>query len=336
MEIRSRLFEKYTDFKFSIPLKGNERVYAKQGSYIKVGDKLFESYISAVKKSIYLPKTLNCKLQECSKYVSRIDGEYIEEGEIIARKVSPGGLTSTEIVSPVSGILDCSRVSKGYIDILGEEGSNIFKSDFDGYINTVNPNDGMVITSDALCIDLVATTKTESKFFGKLEILADGNSIVTEKMLESDYSGKIVWVGPYLYDQVAYELFERGAVAILTYAISYEEFRNIGLPIAVLGGFGSVHCDLKFINKLISLKDRLVILDGVENQLFVIADSKDANREWFVNQYVNQSVISRVPSSYGYIGKIVEVQEDSDYVLVDFDKKGKSLLHIGALDFVDL
>lgn len=336
MEIRSRLFEKYTDYKFSIPLVGNEKIFAKQGSYVKVGDKLFENSVSTIKKSIYLPKTLNCKLEECYKYVNRIDGEYVDEGEIIAQRVSSGGLTIVEVVTPVSGILDYSRVSKGYVDVLGEESSNTFNSDFDGYVNTVNPNDGMVITSTSLCIDVVATTKTENKFFGKLEILADGNSIVTEKMLESDYSGKIVWVGPFLYDQVAYELFERGAVAILTYAISFNEFRNIGLPIAVLGGFGSVHCDTKFINKLVTLNGRLVILDGTENQLFVIADSKESNKDWFVDQYINQLVISRVPSSYGYIGKIVEVQQDSDYVFVDFDKKGKSLLHIGALDFVDL
>ncbi len=336
MEIRSRLLEKYTDYKFSIPLKGNEKVYAKQGSYVKVGDPLFESYISGVKKSIYLPNALRCKIDDCNKYINRVDGQYIEEGEVIAQKTSVGGLSIVEIVSPVTGILDLSRLSRGYIDILGEESGHILKSDFDGYVNVVNPNDGMVVTTNALCIDMVASTKTEEKFFGKLEILADGNSIVTGKILEDDYTGKIVWVGPYLYDQVAFELFEKGAVAVLTYSISYTEFREMRLPVAVLGGFGSVHCDPKFIQKLVSLKGRLVILDGQENQLFVISDSKQSNMDWFVDKYLGQQVISRASSSYGYIGKIADVQEDFDYVFVDFDKKGKSLLHIGDLDFIDL
>ncbi|PKN03024.1 hypothetical protein CVU76_03295 [Candidatus Dojkabacteria bacterium HGW-Dojkabacteria-1] len=336
MEIRSRIFEKYTDYKFSIPLKGNEKVFVKQGSYVKIGDKLFEGYNSGIKKSIYLPKIINCKVEDSFKYISRINGEYVDEGDILAQKVSSGGLTVTEAVASVSGILDLSRISKGYMDILGEETSTIFESDFDGYINTINPNDGMVVTADATCIDAVATTKTESKYFGKLEILADGNSIVTEKILDTDYSGKIVWVGPVLYDRVAFELFERGAVAILTYAISYSEFRNIGLPVAVLGGFGSVHCDPKFIDRLITLKGRLTILDGIENQLFIISGDIKENRGWFVDQYINQTVISRAQSSYGYIGKIVDMQGDSGYVFVDFDKKGKSLLHIGSLDFIDL
>lgn len=336
MEIRSRLFEKYTDYKFSIPLTGREKIFVKQGSYVNEGEKLFEGVGSGVKKSIYLPKILNCSLEEIHKYVSRIDGEYVDEGEVIAERVSKGGLSILKALSPVSGILDLNRVSKGYIDVLGEESSSVFVSDFNGYINTVNPNDGMVITTDAVCIDAVATTKSENRFFGKLDILADGNSIVTEKALEEDYSGKIVWVGPYLYDRVAYELFERGAVAIITYAISYREFRNIGLPIAVLGGFGSVHCDSRFINNLISLKNRLVILDGYENQLFVISKFEKENKGWFVNGYINQVVISRSPNTYGYIGKIIDIQGDSGYVYVDFEKKGQLLVHIGLLDFVDL
>ncbi len=41
-----------------------------------------------------------------------------------------------------------------------------------------------------------------------------------------DYRGKIVWVGPYLYDRVAAELFERGC-RINNYAMSYEQFREL-------------------------------------------------------------------------------------------------------------
>ncbi len=336
MEIRSRIFEKYKDYKFSIPLTGKEKVFVKQGSYIKVGDKVYESMISGIKKSVYLPKAIGCKVDDSYKYITRIDGEYIEEGETIAQRVSTGGLTITDAIAPVSGILDLSRIGKGYIDVLGEESKYVFESDFGGYVHTVNPNDGIVITSDAVCVDMVATTKTESKFFGKLEILSDGYSIVTDKVLDTDYTGKIVWVGPYLYDQVANQLFERGAVAILTYAISYKEFRSVTLPIAVLGGFGSVHCDALFVEKLIALKDHLVVLDGPENQLFVINNNGEDNKDWFVEKYPNEYVISRAPSTYGYIGKIEEIQNDSEYVFVNFGKKGKSLLHIGYLDFVDL
>ncbi len=336
MEIRSRIFEKYDSYKFSIPLSGQEQIFVKQGGYIKKGTKMFESSSNSIKKSIYIPKTLNCKIEDTLKCVNRIDGEYIEQGEVIAFIKSKNGLSVTEVFAPASGVLDLSRVQNGYVDILGEEGSSEFISNFDGYVNSVNPTDGLVITAPAVAIDAVAMTKSDTKYFGQLEILDDGRSVVTEESLKDDYSGKIVWMGPYLYKRIAVELFERGALALITYAMSYEEFRNIGLPVTVLGGFGSVHCDPQFITKLISFKDALVVLDGTESQMFVVGEYSVCNSEWFVKTVINQKVVSYSPTLHGYIGKVVDIHEDSNYLLVDFGSKGTILVHIGTVSFVDL
>jgi hypothetical protein len=289
-----------------------------------------------LKKSLSVTKVLKCKNEECESYIVRVDGEYIEEGEIIASKTSSGKLSVVELISPINGILDLNRIKMGYVDILGEESSSVIKSDFSGYVETVNPIDGLVVVTDAVCVDGVVTTKSDDKFFGKLDVLGDGRSILKESSLESDYTGKIVWVGPYLYNKVAIELFERGAVAVITYAMAYSEFREIGLPIMILGGFGSVHCDNVFVNKLLEFKDKFVMLDSSENQLFILSSSNSENKGWFVNIYVNQLVISRSSSTYGYIGKIMEYDQDSNNVFVDFGNKGKLLMNIGLLDFIDL
>lgn len=335
MEIRSRLFEKYIDYQLTIPLRNGDKVLATEGK-VEVGDVLFEREEATLKKSLSVTKILGCKNEESEKYITRVDGEYIEKGEVIAQKTSSGKLNVTELVSPVSGILDLERIGMGYVDILGEENLTVVKSDFNGYINDINPIDGIVVTTDAVCVDGVVSSKSEDKFFGKLTILGDGKSILKESSLDDDYSGKIVWVGPYLYNRVAIELFERGAIAVITYAMSYPEFRDIGLPVMILGGFGSVHCDEIFLNRLLSFKDKFVMLDNSENQLFILSDSDINNTRWFVNIYTNQYVISRSVSTYGYIGKIFEYDQDSGNVFVDFGKKGKLLMNIGLLDFIDL
>jgi len=335
VEIKSRIFEKYTDFKFNIPLFNNDKVVIKEGN-INVGDILLKRSQSTLKKSLYVPKMLNCKVEESEKYLLRMDGEYVERDEILAKKLASSGLTFTEITCPVSGVLELSRIKQGYIDILGEEVESVFKSDFTGYVNGINPTDGLTITSNAVCVDGVVSTKSSGKLFGNLEILGDGESILTESSLDVDYTGKIVWVGPYLYNRVAVELFERGAIAILTYSMSYNEFRNIGLPIMILGGFGSVHCDSLFLNRIISLKGKFVIVDCSENQLFVVTDSDIKNKGWFVDMYINQHVISRSTLTNGYIGRVLEYDQDSGMVMVDFGKKGTSLIHLGLLDFIDL
>jgi hypothetical protein len=335
MEIRGRIFEKYTNYNFNIPLGQSDRVVAK-GKKVKEGDILLEKSESSLKKSLSIPKVLKCKNENCDKYLLRMDGEYVDEGEIIAQRVSPGGFTMIEMKSPVSGIIDLSRIKQGYLDILGEERRSVVKSDFNGTISNIDSTQGLNITTDVVCIDGVITSKSEGILTGTLEILGDGNTILTEGGLDTDYRGKIVWVGPYLYNRVAIELFERGAVAVLTYAMSYLEFRDIGLPILILGGFGSVHCDTQFLKRFISFRNKFVVLDCNENQLFVVCNSEIKHRGWFVDQYVNQSVISRSLSTYGYIGKILEYDSESKFALVDFNRRGTSLIHIGFLDFVDL
>lgn len=335
MEIRSRIFEKYDNYRFKIPLRNTDRVVIGEGR-VNIGDTLLERVETPLKKSLSVTKVLKCKNEECESYIVRVDGEYIEEGEIIASKTSSGKLSVVELISPINGILDLNRIKMGYVDILGEESSSVIKSDFSGYVETVNPIDGLVVVTDAVCVDGVVTTKSDDKFFGKLDVLGDGRSILKESSLESDYTGKIVWVGPYLYNKVAIELFERGAVAVITYAMAYSEFREIGLPIMILGGFGSVHCDNVFVNKLLEFKDKFVMLDSSENQLFILSSSNIENKGWFVNIYVNQLVISRSSSTYGYIGKIMEYDQDSNNVFVDFGNKGKLLMNIGLLDFIDL
>ncbi len=335
MEIRSRIFEKYENYRFKIPLRNTDRVVIGEGR-VNIGDTLLERVETPLKKSLSVTKVLKCKNEECESYIVRVDGEYIEEGEIIASKTSSGKLSVVELISPINGILDLNRIKMGYVDILGEESSSVIKSDFSGYVETVNPIDGLVVVTDAVCVDGVVTTKSDDKFFGKLDVLGDGRSILKESSLESDYTGKIVWVGPYLYNKVAIELFERGAVAVITYAMAYSEFRDIGLPIMILGGFGSVHCDNVFVNKLLEFKDKFVMLDSSENQLFILSSSNIENKGWFVNIYVNQLVISRSSSTYGYIGKIMEYDQDSNNVFVDFGNKGKLLMNIGLLDFIDL
>ncbi len=335
MEIRNRIFEKYIDHTFSIPLRDSDRVLIKKGK-IDVNKALIERFESTLKKTIYIPDILKCKESDCKNYILKIDGEYIDKGEIIAGKTSKGGLTITEVKSPIGGILDLSRVEHGYIDILGEEKESILESNFNGEVVEIDPVEGLVVKSNIVAVDGVVSSRIGGKIFGVLEVLGDGKTILKENVLEDNYRGKIVWVGPYLYNRVAIELFERGALAVLTYAMSYSDFRSMGLPVMILGGFGFVHCDNLFLDKLLSFKGKYLIFDNEENQIFILSDSTISNRDWIVNRYTGQRVISRATSTYGYIGKVLEHEEDTDFLIIDFDKKGTAVIHIGLVDFVDL
>ena len=335
MQISNRIFEKYDNYRFKIPLVDGDKVIAKEGE-VNTGDILFEKLNYPLKKTINISKALGCKSNESENYVLKIDGEYVERGEVIARKTSSGKLNVLQFMSPVSGVIDLGRIKSGYIDILGEQTYSVIKSDFTGAIESIDPIIGMIISTNAVAIDGVVSSGSKEKLFGKLEILGDGYTILNESSLNEDYRGKIVWVGPYLYEKVAGELFEKGALGIITYAMSYEQFRELGLPVLILGGFGFVHCDNEFLNRFLEFKDKFVMIDMEENQLFVISDSNIRNKEWFVTEYINQRVISRSPSTYGYIGTVIDYESETNNILIDFGKRGRSLMNIGLVDFIDL
>ncbi len=334
MQIRSRLFEKYDNYKLEIPLREGDRVLAKQGK-VKPGDNLLENLIYPLKKTVDVSRVLGCKPEESRKYMLKLDGEYVEKGEIIARKTSSGKLNVLQLISPVGGVIDLGRIKSGYLDILGEQAYSLIKSDFSGTIESIDPLSGLTISTTSVVVDGVVSTNSKAKLFGKLEVLGDGYTILNENCLDEDYRGKIVWVGPYLYEKVALQLFERGAVGIITYAMSYEQFRELTFPVLILGGFGFVHCDNEFLKRLLVFKGRLAMIDMKENQLFIISDSDIKNTEWFVTEYFNQKVISRSVSTYGYIGTVVSYEEETSNLLIDFGKRGRSLINIGLVDFVD-
>jgi len=335
MEIRNRIFEKYSEHEIGIPLKDEDRVLVRQGK-ISVGKEFLHRFVSTLKKTINLPKVLHCKKTECERFVAKIDGEYVDRGEIIAKKTSKGGLTVTEIKSPITGILDLTRLEYGYIDILGEEKETVLESNFEAEVLGIDPMEGLVIKSNLVAIDAVVTSQRKGKVLGRLDILGDGKSILKEDILEDDYSERIVWVGPYLYSSLAVELFERGAVGVITYATSYKQFRDMGLPVVVLGGFGSVHCDNQFLKTFLSLKDSYALIDNEENQIFVLKDINFKNNNWFIESYIGQKIISRATSTYGYIGEVSDFEEESKSLIIDFPKKGSAVINIGLVDFIDL
>jgi ribosomal 30S subunit maturation factor RimM len=117
--------------------------------------------------------------------------------------------------------------------------------------------------------------------------------------------------------------------------MEYEDFKNLGLPIGVIEGFGKIHCDEKFLKELYKLDKKFVVLDSKENQLFAAKKEQKESREsgFFVKELLGSQVISRHSSHYGYIGTIVQIN-DLNYVTVDFGESGKSIVDLGSLDFI--
>ena len=334
MLIKARVFEHYNNYDFTIPLDGGERLYVKNNQKIAVGENLFSKSENGIKESYFLVNDLACKPSECIKYISCIDGSYVEEGDLLAQKTVKNGLTVKQIVATVSGIVDLDRISKGFIDILSEEEEVLVKSNFSGTVTEVLPGSYISIKSPASALDLAATTILDNKIFGNFLILNKDNAILSD-IPNVDLKGKIVWFGSYLPLNLILKIFQRGAKAVITYSMEYQDFKDIGLPIGVIEGFGKIHCDEKFLTELYKIDESFVVLDGDENQLFIAKkeQTEKPSTDFFVKELLGAKVISRHSSHYGYIGIISQIN-DLNYVTVDFGNAGKSIVDIGSLDFI--
>lgn len=335
MILKHKILEKYGSYTFKIPVNSRDKVLVKTGETVDKGTELYIRKGSSVHHSFYLPTQLNCALNTVMQYLSCIDGEFVNEGDVLAEKISAGGLTVKRLISPSNGIVDLTRIKSGYIDVLGEEHEVLVKSTFKADIVDVNPLEGITLNSSALALDLLSVSNSErSSLTGEFVTLNMGKDIKLRADNEN-YEGKIVFVGKHLHMDLLRDLFEKGAKFVLTYSMDYQDFRNQGLPVGLIGGFGEIYSGEELLKILADLNGRYVVVDFEESQLFFLEDSKklSKNESVFVKNLVGSKIISHALGSYGMTGEIISVEESS-YVTVEWEHGGRSVVNLGSLEFV--
>lgn len=336
MILKHRILEKYNSYTFSIPISNRDTINVKPGDELNTDTPIYTNFENKVRHAFYLPDQLGCPLQMCSDYVTCIDGEFVRLGDELAQRVARGGLVSKTLLSPANGIISLARIKMGYIDILGEEVQKNISGNFKGKVLEVNPVDGIKIETKALALDLLATSKLDSQnIFGTFTTLNTGKDIRLFADNEN-YEDKIVFVGKHLHVELLKDLFEKGAKFVLTYSMDYEDFKNQGLPIGILGGFGEIYSPQSLMDELYNLNDSFVIVDHEEQQLFFLSKKEDIARysSSFVKTLRESKIISHALGNYGMAGTIVS-EEDNGYVTVEWENSARSLAKIGTLEFVD-
>jgi hypothetical protein len=343
MIIRRKIFEEYKDYRFNIPYKTGDRVLVKTGDKLKEGSDLINKKGSHIKQSFFLPEEINVQISKLPQYINCIDGELVSKGEVLAEKVMSGGLNVKKITSPVQGVVDLSRLSSGYLDLLGEESEIVVKSTFNGVVEGVDPVEGISILSNAYALDLLCISdsltrpKDDRKVFGEFVVMGDGKDLQL-RADDSNYQDKIVFVGKYLHTELLYDLFEKGALFVLTYSMDYEDFRKQGLPVGIIGGFGEIYSSKSIIDLISSMNGKFVVVDYDESQMFFITQDKAyvCKEDLLVKSAIGSTVISRALSNYGMLGKIVSMEEEGLYANVHWEGGQKSIINIASVEFVSL
>jgi len=182
--------------------------------------------------------------------------------------------------------------------------------------------------------DLNISKEKNRKLVGQFTTLGEGKDLLLEAS-DDNYQDKIVFVGKYLHTDLLHDLFEKGALFVLTYSMDYEDFRKQGLPVGVVGGFGEMYSSMEIIERISSMDKKLVVVDYEESQLFFVTDDTryGVNKEVFVRSAIGSIVISRSLSNYGMLGNVVSM-EDEQYITVEWDGGQRSMVNIASVEFV--
>jgi len=335
MILKHRLLEKYDTYTFRIPVSSRDKVLIKAGDTVKEGMDLYMRKGNNARHSFYLPDQLHCSLETVTQYITCIDGEFVNEGDVLAEKVSAGGLTVKRLISPSNGIVDLSRIKIGYIDILGEEHEVLIKSSFQGEILDVNPLEGITLKTPALALDLLSVSSAERVLLAGEFVTLNMGKDIKLKGDDASYEGKIVFVGKHLHTSLLRDLFEKGAKFVLTYSMDYQDFRNQGLPIGLVGGFGEIYSGEEFLKMISELNGSYAVVDFDESQIFFLNENRKMKEKEsvFVKNLVGSKIISHTLGSYGMTGEIMST-EGSSYVTVEWEHGGRSVINLGSLEFV--
>ncbi len=301
-----------------IPFDGKVKSCLKIGRKFQKGECLFEVESRKLLASYCLSEDLGIKPEKTLDYVVRIEGEYINKGEVIAEKTVSAGMLSKRVISDYDGIVNLSKAKLGYVKIFSELGAKSCVANFNGVVKDIDFSKGVFVETDVCEIPLFFTNSFfEENIFGYLQVLSNAESIPSVKKMQKTFEDKVVFVGRFLYPELAKELFKKGCKFILTSSMNYDDMKDLDVPVGVLTGFGNIFFD---VNKYDFLKEfdgfQVSVSKGNGLVQFPVGLDNSISKLFEQTYYTNSIKIgdvvrSRDLESFGLIGEVKSFEEDN-------------------------
>ena len=306
-----------------IPFGGKIKSCVKSGQSFEKGDTLFQVEGRKLEGSYSLVEDLGVKPEKSLDFVTRIEGEYITKGDIIAEKIVSGGFMSKRVISEHEGIVGLSKIDIGYVNILSELTNKSCVSTFNGVVKDIDFSRGLIVENDVFEIPFFfLNTNLEENIFGHLQVLSDAETIPSARKMQDSFEGKVVFAGRFLHPELATELFKRGCEFILVSSMNYDDLKGLNLPVGVLTGFGNIYFDSTRLDFLKELNGMQVVIPkdtdvmqfpvGLNNKISRLIEQK----HYTASLQKGDIVKSRDLESFGLVGEIVSLDDDNNFAKV--------------------
>lgn len=311
MEKVYRLFNKSNEYDFFVPFISNpSEVFVKEGDKVKPGQVIYKRESHGVAKIIDLAKELDCKPNKCTDYINRIDGEYIEAGEIIAEKIELSGLVVKKVLSDVEGIINFESLDKGIVQIMSERVEMHEALSVSGIVKKIDLLKGITFTVNAKklipfvqsfesVISNISLYKGYNNLINYFRVIKQGDSVYTVNDLESDYRDCVVYAGRFLYPNLYKEIIARGATAVIAYSMDYDDYLSIenSKKILLIGGYGHLDINHKLLKMISQYDGKYVFVDNQDNGLYFVEENLEESSQLLEYDFISLSTLNRDSSA---------------------------------------
>ncbi|MCK9369000.1 hypothetical protein M0R04_03495 [Candidatus Dojkabacteria bacterium] len=326
MKIIKEIVRRVKNYEFHIPFDGKPTNIVERGKSVKPNTLLFVKEYKKAIETYNLVTELRCPLKEVREYVTRINGEYVTTGEILAERMVSGGLSVRKVLATRDGVLSFERLALGFLDILSEHQKEEVYSDMFGKVEDIDMATGVTINADALAIPCIYSNSKE-KITGKFTVLGDASSVYSQKDLKEDYIGEIVYVGRFAYQDLITKILSLGAKAVVTFAANWEDLSDIPGRVYVVSGFGNIPYHEKYAKFFLSQKGLNVVYDA--NRLlwpdlgrYLLEENEELVSG---NIKINNLVRVLGNDNLNRIGRVVDGSNGDGYYTVDFGDQQRGL-----------
>lgn len=244
------------------------------GQMVKVADVLAAAEIPEQRRLIDLAKRLRIPSRDVQSYVLKQVGDFVSQGEVLARKSGFMGLGKRRVGSPIDGRI--AWMDGGRVLIEGGVKRIEVPATMSGRVISLEPGGYVTIEGHGAAIE--AVWGHGGLALGTLKVMDSLPSYTTETgRFTIDHRGSVIAIASPLNEQFIKEAAEirvKGIVAASMNVDLLPVARNAPFPIAITQGFGQLPMSERILNLLSTHNGREIAL-----AMLISDDSRESRPE---------------------------------------------------------
>jgi len=257
-----------------LPLKG--KVLVRVGDEVTAGSIVATTSLPGEVVPLNLAGKLGVPPSDMGEYLKKVEGDSLDEGEIIAQTKGLFGLFKTVIKSPVKGTLESISEITGQLILRAPPKKVEIDAYIDGKVVEVIENEGVVIEAVAAFVQGIFGIGGEAK--GIITKITDSpEDVVTSDIIKQEHEGKILIGGSFIDSNALKNAAKYGVSGIVVGGIDDQDLRNflgydigvaitgsedIGVTLVITEGFGKMKMAEKTFNLLCAQAGKKASING--------------------------------------------------------------------------